>query len=70
MFREPDGVEAVLEFLSVGWKVKEPLVHLLLVTGPLQRQHRPAFTCSLASTVLHDVHQLTGENSRPLGRFP
>ena len=33
-------------------------------TGPLQRQHRPALTCSLARTVEQHSHQLTGANSR------
>ena len=29
-------------------------------TGVSQRSHAPAITCSLASTVLHEGHQLTG----------
>ncbi len=33
-------------------------------TGVPQRSHAPAITCSLASTVLHEGHQLTGASLR------
>ena len=58
-------VEGVEQLVGIGGDPEEPLLEVALTTRSPERSQVPsASTCSLARTVWHPGHQLTGASAR------